>query len=83
MTSSTASDLTRQLSAVVEAACAVSSDVADFQATDDATLVSLSKLAAREKQLAEAHLALIAGEIAARSTSRPLLRAPASPPAPR
>jgi len=68
MTSTTASDLTRQLSAVVEAACAVSSDVADFQAADDATLVSLSKLAAREKQLAEAHLALIAGEIAARST---------------
>jgi hypothetical protein len=68
MTKTTATDLTQQLSAVVAAACAVSSDVADFQATDDATLVSLSRLAAREKQLAEAHLALIAGEIAARST---------------
>jgi hypothetical protein len=68
MASTTASDLTRQLSAVVEAACAVSKDVADFQAADDATLVSLSKLAAQEKQLTDAHLALIAGEIAARST---------------
>jgi hypothetical protein len=67
MTNALAPDLTQQLSAVVAAACAVSSDVKDFQAMDDATLVSLSRLAAREKQLAEAHLALIAGEIAARS----------------
>jgi hypothetical protein len=52
----------------VAALSAVSCAVADFQAADDADLVSLSRLAAREKQLAEAHLALIAGEIAARST---------------
>jgi len=66
MTSST--DLTQQMASAVASLSAVSNDVADFQTTDDATLVSLSKLAAREKQLAEAHLALIAGEIAARST---------------
>jgi len=63
----TTTDLTQQLNAVVAAACAVSCEVADFQAADDTELVALSKLAAREKQLAEAHLALIAGEIAARS----------------
>jgi len=66
MTSST--DLAQQMAAAVASLCAVSNDVADFQTADDATLVSLSRLAAREKQLAEAHLALIAGEIAARST---------------
>jgi len=60
--------LTQQMTSAVAQLCAVSVDVADFQAADDAALVSLSKLAAREKQLAEAHLALIAGEIAARST---------------
>jgi hypothetical protein len=60
--------LASQLATAVAALSAVSCAVADFQATDDAALVSLSRLAAREKQLAEAHLALIAGEIAARST---------------
>jgi len=60
--------LTHQMTSAVAQLCAVSVDVTDFQTADDATLVSLSKLAAREKQLAEAHLALIAGEIAARST---------------
>jgi len=66
MASST--DLTQQMASAVASLSAVSNDVTDFQTADDATLVSLSKLAAREKQLAEAHLALIAGEIAARST---------------
>jgi len=61
-------DLTQQMASAVASLSAVSNDVTDFQTADDATLVSLSKLAAREKQLAEAHLALIAGEIAARST---------------
>ena len=60
--------LASQFATAVAALGAVSMDVADFQATDDTTLVSLSRLAAREKQLADAHLALIAGEIAARST---------------
>jgi hypothetical protein len=60
--------LASQLATAVAALAAVSCAVADFQAADDAALVSLSRLAAREKQLAEAHLALIAGEIAARST---------------
>jgi hypothetical protein len=60
--------LASQLATAVAALSAVSCAVADFQAADDAALVSLSRLAAREKQLAEAHLALIAGEIAARST---------------
>jgi len=56
------------MASAVASLCAVSNDVADFQAADDATLLSLSRLAAQEKQLADAHLALIAGEIAARST---------------
>jgi hypothetical protein len=60
--------LASQLATAVAALSAVSCAVADFKAADDAALVSLSRLAAREKQLAEAHLALIAGEIAARST---------------
>jgi hypothetical protein len=60
--------LANQLATAVAALSAVSCAVADFQSADDAALVSLSRLAAREKQLAEAHLALIAGEIAARST---------------
>jgi len=68
MTTTTALDLTRQFAAVVSAASAVSCSVADIQATDDAELVSLSRLAAHSKQLVEAHLALVAGEIAARST---------------
>ncbi|GAB3607348.1 hypothetical protein GCM10027413_27570 [Conyzicola nivalis] len=68
MQTTTATDLTRQFAAAVTALCAVSKDVADFQTADDAALVELSRLAAQEKQLADAHLALIAGEIAARST---------------
>jgi len=68
MTTTTTLDLTRQFAAVVSAASAVSCSVADIQATDDAALVSLSRLAAHSKQLIEAHLALVAGEIAARST---------------
>ena len=68
MTTTTALDLARQFAAVVSAASAVSCSVSDIQATDDAALVELSRLAARSKQLVEAHLALVAGEIAARST---------------
>jgi len=60
--------LASQLGNAVAALAAVACSVADIQSTDDAELVTLSRLAAREKQLAEAHLALIAGEIAARST---------------
>jgi len=63
-----ATTLASQLGTAVAALAAVSCSVADVQATDDAELVALSRLAAREKQLAESHLALIAGEIAARST---------------
>ena len=62
------SGLTEQFTAAVVALSAVSKNVADFQATDDAALVELSRLAAQQKHLAEAHLALVAGEIAARST---------------
>ena len=61
-------NLAFQLGTAVAALAAVACSVADVQATDDAELVSLSRLAAHSKQLAEAHLALIAGEIAARST---------------
>jgi hypothetical protein len=68
MQTTTATDLTKQFAAAVTALSAVSKDVADFQTADDAALVELSRLAAQEKQLADAHLALIAGEIAARST---------------
>ena len=68
MTTTSIPNLTRQFAAVVSAASAVSCSVADIQATDDAALVELSRLAAHSKQLVEAHLALVAGEIAARST---------------
>jgi hypothetical protein len=68
METTAAPTLQRQLSAAVEALAAVSSLVADYQAADDAALVELSHLAAQEKRLAEAHLALVAGEIAHRST---------------
>jgi hypothetical protein len=64
----TATGLVEQLDAVVAAASAVSCGVAEVQAADDAALVSLSRLAAQAKHLIEAHLAVIAGEIAARST---------------
>ena len=60
--------LAAQFGAAMGALTAVSTSVADFRAMDDAGLLSLSRMAAREKQLAEAHLALVAGEIAARST---------------
>jgi hypothetical protein len=68
MTTTTATGLEQQLDAVVAAASAVSCGVAEVQAADDAALVALSRLAAHAKHLVEAHLALIAGEIAARST---------------
>jgi hypothetical protein len=67
MTSTPASDLAQQFAAVLSAAAAVSTVVSDFQTADDAGLVELSKLAAHSKQLVDAHLALVAGEIAARS----------------
>lgn len=62
------STLTSQFATAVAALGAVSTSVAEFRSADDAALVDLSRLAAHEKQLAERHLALIAGEIAARST---------------
>ena len=68
MTSTPVPSLTAQFSAAVASLGAVSTVVADFRAVDDAALLALSRLAAREKQLADAHLALVAGEIAARST---------------
>lgn len=68
MQTTTAPALTQQFTAAVTALASVSKNVADFQSADDAALVELSRLAAQEKQLAEAHLALVAGEIAARST---------------
>lgn len=62
------SSLTQQFAAAVAALAAVSMDVADFQALDDAALVELSHLAAQQKQLAGAHYALVAGEVAYRSS---------------
>jgi hypothetical protein len=68
MSSITDTGLAQQFDAVVAAASAVSCGVADVRAADDAALVTLSRLAAHAKHLVEAHLAVIAGEIAARST---------------
>ncbi|GAB2448539.1 hypothetical protein GCM10027029_03320 [Conyzicola lurida] len=62
------SSLATQFATAVAALSAVSTDVGSFSVLDDAALVSLGRMAAQEKQLADAHLALIAGEIAARST---------------
>ena len=67
MTSAPATDLAQQFAAVLSAASAVSTRVADFQAVDDAGLVDLSRHAAQAKRLVDTHLALVAGEIAARS----------------
>ena len=68
MQTTTTAGLAQQFTAAVTALAAVSKNVADFRSADDAGLVELGRLAAREKYLADAHLALIAGEIAARST---------------
>jgi hypothetical protein len=68
MDNTTASTLQQQFAAAVDALSSVSTTVADFRAADDQALLELSRLAAQQKRLAEAHLALVAGEIAHRST---------------
>lgn len=67
METTTPGDLERQFRAAVAALDAVSRSAEHFRAVDDAVLVELGRLAARQKQLAEANLATVAGEIAARS----------------
>jgi len=64
---STSQLLSQQFTTAADALGAVSTLVSDFQSVDDAALVNLSRLAAQSKQLVDAHLALVAGEIAARS----------------
>lgn len=68
MTTTAPVDLASQFSAAVEAMSAVSTDIEQFRVLDDAELVELGRSAALQRQLAETHVALIAGEIAARST---------------
>ncbi|MCU1439119.1 MAG: endonuclease [Rhodoglobus sp.] len=53
--------------AAVDALARVSKDVADYRILNDAALLELNRLAAVERQFAEAHAALLAGEIAHRS----------------
>jgi hypothetical protein len=62
-----ASTLARSLCAVVDALGAVSTDVRDFRALDESTLLSLNKLNAEAVRLCQTQSALIAGEIARRS----------------
>ena len=53
--------------AALAALSAVSRAVADYQAADEATLLELNGLAARQRQLVDTQQALVAGEIAHRS----------------
>jgi hypothetical protein len=65
MTSS--APLVAQLSAAIDALTAVSREVADYRNVDDELLLELAKLASVERQLADTHNAVIAGEVARRS----------------
>jgi Domain of unknown function (DUF222) len=59
--------LIADFSAAVAALSAVSKNASDYRAIDDSTLLELSRLSATQRQLADTHLALVAGEIAHRS----------------
>jgi hypothetical protein len=63
----TSNALARDLTGAVDALRSVSTDVADFHALDEPTLLSLNKLSAEAARLSQTHAALIAGEIARRS----------------
>ena len=63
----TSSVLARDLTGAVAALRTVSTDVCDFRALDESTLLSLNKLSAEAARLSQTHSALIAGEIARRS----------------
>ncbi len=65
--STSAPALGSALAAALDALAAVPTDLAAYRAPDDSNLLELNRLAARERQLADTHLALIAGEIARRS----------------
>jgi Domain of unknown function (DUF222) len=55
------------MSSAVDALARVSTEAMDYREMDDATLLELNRLASAERQLVEAHAAVIAGEIAHRS----------------
>jgi hypothetical protein len=59
--------LARDLASAVAALRVVSTDVTDFRALDEATLLCLNKLSAEAARLSQTQSALIAGEIARRS----------------
>jgi hypothetical protein len=61
------SALARDLTGAVAALRSVSTEVTDFRALDECTLLSLNKLSAEAARLSQTHSALIAGEIARRS----------------
>jgi hypothetical protein len=61
------SALARNFISAVDALRSVSTDVSDFRALDESTLLSLNKLSAQAARLSQTHSALIAGEIARRS----------------
>jgi hypothetical protein len=61
------SSLARSLAAAVADLRTVSTEVSDYRALDESTLLSLNTLAAEAVRLTQTHSALIAGEIAKRS----------------
>lgn len=60
-------DLTTAFTAAVDALSRVSKNAADYRGLDDSVLLELNILASQQRQLVDAHAALLAGEIAHRS----------------
>lgn len=61
------STLVADFTAAIDALTAVSREVGAYRGVDDATIIELNRLSSVERQLADTHAALIAGEIAQRS----------------
>ncbi len=54
--------------AAIAAAAAISTEIADYRVLDDAALLELARLSSIERRFADTHAALIAGELARRSS---------------
>ena len=60
-------DLHAQVTAAIAALSAVSTDVTQYRALDDGTLLELARLSGVERQLVDAHASVLAGEVERRS----------------
>ena len=65
----TTDTLPATFAAALDALARVSKDAADYRSLDDATLLELTRLAALERQLVDAHAVVLAGEIDHRSAA--------------